>query len=125
MKRFILVGIILFCSLPNLTWGQQASYLTGWEVDVVKRDMSNALNDPESARFGNRFISVDTTFEGMKSKYVCGLINGRNAFGGYTGFKGFVGVLLIEGRIFIPIVVEDYLTNQDTCLEALRTLSPN
>ena len=66
MKKSLLIGIVLFFLLPNLTWGQQASYLSGWEVDVVKRDMSNALNDPDSARFGNRFISINTTIEGER-----------------------------------------------------------
>ena len=48
------------------------------EQDKVKR----RLKDPESAQFQNAFVST--------SSVVCGEVNAKNSFGGYSGFKRFI-----------------------------------
>jgi hypothetical protein len=49
---------------------------------VVKRTM----RDPESARFGETFVKSPVL------PTVCGYVNGRNSFGGYTGEQPFIVV---------------------------------
>lgn len=44
------------------------------------------LKDPDSAQFRNVHIGIDI----LGNKKVCGEINAKNAFGGYTGFTPFV-----------------------------------
>ncbi len=58
--------------------------------------VKNRLKDPDSAKFGN-VIVVETEKYG---RVVCGEVNAKNGFGGYTGSKGFVGkggLVLLEG----------------------------
>lgn len=44
------------------------------------------LKDPDAAKFRNVF-AVGTDKGGV---LVCGQVNSRNSFGGYTGFGGFM-----------------------------------
>ena len=56
------------------------------DFEIAKRVVSNELKDPESAQFRNlRINGVD----------LCGEVNAKNSFGGYTGFKRF-WVFMIE-----------------------------
>ena len=61
-------------------------------VLLAKRQVSGRLKDAESARWGE-------IFSGKKGP-VCGSVNAKNGFGGYTGFQRFVvsggGLVVIE-----------------------------
>lgn len=61
-------------------------------VLLAKREVSGRLKDAESARWGE-------IFSGKKGP-VCGSVNAKNSFGGYTGFLRFVvsggGLVIIE-----------------------------
>lgn len=59
------------------------------DVEVVKRDVASSLKDPQSAVFGEMAASISS--RGVVQ--VCGMVNARNSFGGYTGHKPFLGVL--------------------------------
>lgn len=48
------------------------------EAQVV---VKNSLKDPDSAEFGEAHYT---------GKAVCGLVNAKNGFGGYSGFKRYV-----------------------------------
>ena len=58
---------------------------TGTEEQVIekaKTTVSNGLRDPGSAQFRNvRVVPYQI------GKVVCGEVNGKNAYGGYTGLK--------------------------------------
>lgn len=61
------------------------------------------LKDPDSAEFRNIYVSVSNG-----ERIVCGEVNSKNSFGGYSGFQSFVGgasfILLKEdGKIFEDI----------------------
>jgi len=59
---------------------KEASYI------VVHQDRIKArMKDPESARFRNVFVS-----HSLGGPLVCGEVNAKNSFGGYTGFQRFV-----------------------------------
>lgn len=47
------------------------------------------LKDPESAQFRNVFVS-NTSYISDDTPVICGEINAKNSFGGYTGFERFV-----------------------------------
>ena len=67
------------------------AYLTDAEKAAVQVSVRNVLKDPDAAKFGPigaaRFVRNDN------SLLVCGWVNGRNSFGGYTGMQPFMGVL--------------------------------
>lgn len=50
----------------------------------AKETIRATLSDPESARFRNVRAADETRV------VVCGEVNGKNRFGGYVGYRGFI-----------------------------------
>lgn len=72
--------------------------LTSAQIAMVQAGVRSSLKDPASARFDR----VQLWKAGQKDAThiaVCGYVNAKNSFGGYTGDKPFVGVM--DGRIFV------------------------
>lgn len=55
-------------------------------IDSTKRRIAYGLRDPDSAQFREVGLFV---YKGKT--VVCGQVNGKNAYGGYVGFKPFIG----------------------------------
>lgn len=51
------------------------------DIDRAREAVAEKLNDPGSAQFRNE--------RSEKGGWVCGEVNGKNAFGGYIGFKRY------------------------------------
>lgn len=54
-------------------------------ISKGKDMVASSLKDPKSATFSGVFMRVDKTTSDTKSGYLCGLVNSKNSFGGYTG----------------------------------------
>ena len=52
----------------------------------ARKYIQNSLRDPSSGQFRNLYISYSAIHD---SWYVCGEVNGTNAYGGYAGFQPF------------------------------------
>jgi hypothetical protein len=62
--------------------------ITAAERASISRSLANNMRDPDSARF--RFTQVARSGpEGI----ICGMVNGKNGFGGHTGFQPFIAML--------------------------------
>lgn len=60
-------------------------------VELAKKEIAADTRDPDSAKFRYvRFVKKDEPQDGTISGYVCGQINGKNAFGAYAGFTPFM-----------------------------------
>lgn len=63
------------------------------QITVVQNYVRNALKDPASANFG--------PIRGGRDPYgkiiVCGMVNAKNSFGGYTGMQPFSGEFNSQG----------------------------
>jgi hypothetical protein len=59
---------------------------SGGAEDAAEKLVADQMRDPASAQF--REVKVVKQQDG--SEAVCGEVNGKNAFGGYVGFRGFV-----------------------------------
>lgn len=70
----------------GLTAALGLSGCSGGEEDAAKKLVADQLRDPASAQF--REVKVVKQQDG--SEAVCGEVNGKNAYGGYVGFQGFV-----------------------------------
>lgn len=89
---------------------------------AVQDAVSESLLDPGSAQFSKLKI-VDRSNEGKSSNMkVCGYVNSKNSFGGYTGNKGFYAFVYINGaNISVgknPTIESDWLTKgmfEQTC----------
>jgi hypothetical protein len=64
--------------------------LTAEEVATVQDGVRKSLKDPNSAMFG----PMTGAQEGNDHTWVCGVVNAKNSFGGYTGDKPFMGMLV-------------------------------
>ena len=82
-------------NLPAVVWTKDAATID--EIDEAKKAVINQLKDPESARFGE--IWALSGSNGKRS--LCGYVNAKNSYGGYTGRKIFTIIppdsVVIEG----------------------------
>lgn len=69
--------------------------LSDSQISFIQNEVRNNLKDPESARFAQ--IAAVREPEGIL--LVCGFVNGRNSFGGYTGFQPFSGIYTELGQL--------------------------
>ncbi|MEE9906694.1 hypothetical protein LWV33_03160 [Brucella intermedia] len=60
------------------------------QIEIVKEGIKRSLKDPESAEFG-AIKAADTDKKGIF--HVCGTVNAKNSFGGYSGQSPYFGVL--------------------------------
>ena len=80
---------------PVSTQTSTATYLKEWRVDSAfrsetQRQVAARLKDPESARFGP-IRAVSRIWNGSEELVVCGWVNSKNSFGGYTGQTPYIG----------------------------------
>lgn len=61
---------------------------------AVEEGVKSQLKDPESARFGTTIAGADA--EGTIT--VCGWVNAKNSYGGYTGEQPFNGIMIGDGK---------------------------
>ncbi|MGE4351556.1 MAG: hypothetical protein AB7E52_05130 [Bdellovibrionales bacterium] len=71
------------------------------QLKAVYQGVRDALKDPDSAKFYAMKAGKDPS--GVIT--VCGLVNAKNGFGGYTGKKPFIGVIASDNRLFIPLSI--------------------
>jgi hypothetical protein len=66
--------------------------LTAKQQAAVRKGVTQAMKDPEAVRFGK----MAATRNSKGDVTVCGLVNGKNSFGGYVGMSPFIGILVDE-----------------------------
>ncbi len=82
-------GLLVGCQAPALPPELSVTpvTLTGQQTQAVERGVKVVLKDPDSARFGPMKAGVNSAGK----VFVCGYVNARNSFGGYTGMTPFSG----------------------------------
>lgn len=80
---------------------------------AVSGKMQSTLKEPDSAKFRDTFYVGHVGQDGLTRYSICGQINSRNSFGGYTGWQTFWGGFLggrpevIVGRKGLTISAND------------------
>lgn len=78
MKGFKLAVVALAMAATGISWW----YWDDWMVRPELRKSALTLaKDPDSAQFRN---------ENIYARHMCGEVNLRNEYGGYTGYKRFI-----------------------------------
>lgn len=72
---------------------------TGWALENTTKELRNRMRDPESMIIRSSFIIEKTDKDGDTEIYVCGIVDGRNGFGGYAGGTRFVSKSLHSERL--------------------------
>ncbi|MBA5776133.1 hypothetical protein H2509_03230 [Stappia sp. F7233] len=106
LNNFLLISGLIVSGLqspvsPAAQEVHQSYALSEVQVSAIHEGVRDILKDPESARFGE--ILAAANGEGAVS--ACGWVNAKNSYGGYTGDKPFIG-LLINGR-FVAVFIGD------------------
>jgi hypothetical protein len=81
----------------------------------IKEKLLDNLTDPNSALFKN---------EKQSGKYICGEINAKNTFGGYTGYKKFIAHkkgFIIEGDRDVDF--DEPVSSAKLKLEAIQNIA--
>lgn len=116
-----LLLVAMGASLPSLSErvatararGLKSVELYASEEGEVRRGVAAVLKDPNSAQYGKFRGYLDD--EGRV--IVCGTINARNSFGGYTGDAAFYGLLMND--VLALGVIDSATSNlaRRTCLD--------
>ena len=67
---------------------------------ILKEAVANSLRDPASAQFRNLVYH-------KKGQYLCGELNAKNGYGGYTGYGGFFADVEAKKRSGFLVVLEN------------------
>lgn len=71
---------------------------------VAKNEVVRMLKDPDSAKFDYNVMVTKVDSLGTKDRYaVCGKVNAKNSFGGYTGEKRFIVPMYVTDQTDLTI----------------------
>jgi hypothetical protein len=77
--------------------------LTPAQSAALEARIREKLKDPGSAQFGKRIAGRNE----LGSIVVCGLVNARNSFGGYTGMGPYLAAISPAGMISVELISSD------------------
>lgn len=81
--------VILAMLLSGQAWAATRDEWPGIAIYNAKQAVEARLRDPGSAEFRN--VGVYWPVRSVKTpQAVCGEVNGKNGFGGFTGYQAFV-----------------------------------
>jgi hypothetical protein len=96
-----------------------ARVLTQAETNLMKNYVSKDMLDPDSARW--KMPKVFLPVKGKMAGYYCGLVNAKNAYGAYTGYRKFSGLYEIKGGKIEPVLmtIESPTSHADQMIRSL------
>lgn len=97
MRRFHrAAGIVAAFAIASSAYAQSSAFTpeqrAEGEAMVLKaaKAVASTARDPASVSFRNVFIQKRVTKDGREPITLCGEVNGRNGYGGFTGFQAFL-----------------------------------
>lgn len=97
MRKLAYSAAIGACLIVGWWFFWETAGLTPSERSTVEAGVRARLKDPSSATFDTVFAKP-----AAGGKLVCGLVNAKNALGGYTGARPFVGLMESGSGTFRP-----------------------
>ncbi|MAR55992.1 MAG: hypothetical protein CMM93_02310 [Rickettsiales bacterium] len=88
-KTIILAALVASSSIPAYAADNADDF-----IYLTKKGLEKRLKDPDSAEYRNVRYNG-----GQPHSAVCGEVNSKNSYGGYTGFVPFFGV---GDAVFMP-----------------------
>lgn len=90
MRQLICLAICVGALLPPQTLAaDQQKPIKKEIVATLKKRLKNVLTDEDSAKFKNEFMSRAEDPESHEIA-LCGQVNSKNRYGGYTGFQSYI-----------------------------------
>jgi hypothetical protein len=109
MRIAVIVGgalLVSACAGPDRTPAPvvlSQVELTPTQVAALEGKVKEKLKDPYSAVFGKRVAGRNE----LGSVVVCGQVNAKNGFGGYTGMSPYMAAISSAGAISVEVVSSD------------------
>lgn len=92
------VGLGLLLQIAPAAAAGVEYQLSADEIAMVQADIRMQLKDPDSAKFGGMAAARQRN----NTVTVCGWVNAKNSFGGFTGFLPYRGEFsLLEKRFYL------------------------
>lgn len=90
LSKIVTVSIFFFsligCINPNDTEANTTPTTSASVINRAQELVSDQMRDPEATRFKSEYTAFTTSFG---DTIVCGTLNGKNAMGGYVGYKPY------------------------------------
>lgn len=84
-------------------------------VSLAKVEVAKFMKDPESAKFTEVFtVDITPRDEGEFMFGVCGMVNGKNAFGAYAGAERFAAQMIIDKNKSIRLMYAEIDRKSDS-----------
>ncbi len=96
------IATSMLVTIPAVSQEKRIRAATAAETAAVKESMEERLKDPDSAKYSD--IVVSTKSDGNDIYVICGMVNAKNSYGGYSGKSWFYGAL-VKNPKQPPIVV--------------------
>jgi hypothetical protein len=61
----------------------------GWAQDNTEKALREHMKDPDSMVIRSSYVVQKTDAKGNQLIYICGIVDGKNSFGGYAGGTRF------------------------------------
>ncbi|PVE45858.1 hypothetical protein DDE23_18740 [Pararhodobacter aggregans] len=94
MRSALVCAMTFALGASTSALAQELVALSGDQDAAIHSVVSSRLREPESAQFRDVIAATDPSLEGMI--WVCGMVAGRNGFGGISDFAPFMGSLVTE-----------------------------
>lgn len=94
----LLLLLLAGCKTAEETTAQTANISDARAFALAREGVLAALKDPDSAKFGPKMVRKTYSWNG--EEIVCGTVNAKNGFGGYTGMTPFV-YRIAEGEAIV------------------------
>lgn len=123
MKKLIL--IIVATLIPVICNAAEKKFvekeLTKQEKIFISNAVTKGFKDPDSAKF--KWVKTNNIWGVIDKSYYCGLVNGKNSYGAYVGFKPFFVNVIFKNKKIID-VIPDYINDtEEDVLSACKLLT--
>ncbi len=108
MRKLLFLLALTGCQSAPIDTGTNVGELRPepWFTNVVHSSIAQRLRDPYSAHFGP-YRAMAKIRDGNKEIVVCGFVNAKNGFGGYTGMEPYIGVYRQATSAFNLVMMGD------------------
>jgi hypothetical protein len=90
-------------------------------LDTVSRELRGRMKDPDSMTIRSSFVVTEKNPGEAYSIFVCGVVDGKNGFGGYQGGTRFVANLLAS-KGTSPSLIDLMLDDDTTAIKNAKQL---
>ena len=129
MRTLKWIGLIVVCVPLLVVAGayirNKAIGPVGWAEENTLDQLRARMRDPDSMRVRSSFVVLRTTENGDTEISICGIVDGKNAFGGYAGETRFLSNSFHSERlgVFDTRTVEIEKAEETTAARSVGRLS--